>query len=81
MLRSLYALFESLERHKTVDPALREGVRGLLETWGRIVESEEGVAVLWACVENPGSDWAIDIAGEMSIVERYGSSSSSCILP
>lgn len=63
-----------------MDPALREGVRGLLATWGRIVESEEGVAVLWACVENTGSDWAIDISGEMSVMERYDSSSSSHIL-
>lgn len=79
VLPSLYALLESLEHNKTVDPTLREGVRGLLATWGRIVEAEEGVALLWACVENPGMDWAIDAAGELSIIERCVPSSSSSI--
>ena len=67
---SLYSLLSTLERTKTADPALREAVRGLLVTWGRIIEAQEGVAILWACVEDQGGQWSVDIAGELKKVER-----------
>ena len=67
---SLYALLSTLQRVKTADPALRESVRGLLFSWGRVVPAEEAVAILWACVDGQGGDWTVDLAGSVSRVEK-----------
>ena len=68
---SLYALLGTLAHVKTADPTLRESVRGLLVTWGRVVPTEEVVAILWACVDGQGGEWAIDIARGVKRVEKY----------
>ncbi|THH18393.1 hypothetical protein EW146_g2595 [Bondarzewia mesenterica] len=67
---ALYSLLSILEQTKTADPALKEVVRGLLTTWGRIVEAQEVVAILSACIEDKGGDWTVDVAGELKRVER-----------
>jgi hypothetical protein len=71
IVTSLYALLETLAHVKTADPTLRELVRGLLVAWGRVVSTDEAVAILWACVEGQGGEWAIDIAGGVRCVEKY----------
>ncbi|KAI9509135.1 hypothetical protein F5148DRAFT_1348955 [Russula earlei] len=60
---SLYVLLGALARVKATDPALRESVRGLLLTWGRVVPVDEAVAILWTCIDGQGGDWTVDIAG------------------
>lgn len=67
---SLYALLGTLARTKTADPILRESVRGLLLAWGRVVPVEEAVAILWACLDGQGGDWAVDISGNVRRVEK-----------
>jgi hypothetical protein len=67
---SLFALLGALERLKTTDPTLRESVRGLLLAWGRVVPVEEAVAILWACLDGQGGDWAVDISGGVRRVEK-----------
>jgi len=67
---SLYALLGALALLKTSDPALRESVRGLLLTWGRVVPVDEAVAILWACIEGQGGDWTVDIAGNVRRAEK-----------
>ena len=67
---SLYALLGTLARVKTADPTLRESVRGLLLTWGRVVPVEEAVAILWACIDGQGGDWTVDISGSVRRVEK-----------
>jgi hypothetical protein len=71
IVTSLYALLGTLAHVKTADPTLRESVRGLLVAWGRVVPKDEAVAILWACVDGQGGEWAIDIAGGVRRVERY----------
>jgi hypothetical protein len=71
IVTSLYALFDSLAHLKTADPTLRESVRGLLVTWGRVVLADEAIAILWACIDGQGGEWVIDIAGSARRVEKY----------
>ncbi len=70
VVTSLYALLGFLARVKVVDPTLRESVRGLLVSWGRLVPTDEAVAILWACVDGQGGEWSIDIAGGVRRVEK-----------
>jgi hypothetical protein len=70
IVTSLYALLGALARRKTADPTLRESVRGLLVTWGRLVSTDEAVAILWACIDGQGGEWVIDIAGRVKRVEK-----------
>lgn len=67
---SLYALLGTLARVKTSDPTLRESVRGLLLTWGRVVPVEEAVAILWAYIDGQGGDWTVDTSGSVRRVEK-----------
>jgi hypothetical protein len=67
---SLFALLGTLARVKTTDPTLRESVRGLLLSWGRVVPVEEAVAILWACLDGQGGDWAVDVSGDVRRVEK-----------
>lgn len=70
IVTSLYALLGTLAHVKTADPTLRESVRGLLVAWGRVVPTDEAVAILWACVDGQGGEWAIDIAGGVRRAEK-----------
>jgi hypothetical protein len=66
---SLFTLLGTLTRVKTTDPTLKESVRGLLLAWGRVVPLEEAVAILWACLDGQGGDWAVDVSGNVRRVE------------
>jgi hypothetical protein len=55
----LYTLMDHLHQIKTADPILKESLRGLLGTWGRVVESQEAVEILWAIIEGDGGDWEL----------------------
>jgi hypothetical protein len=66
----LYAALFCLDETKTSDPQMKENVRNILTTWGRLVGSEEAVSVLWTIVEDEGGEWQIDGEGEMWISAR-----------
>jgi len=67
---SLNALLGTLLNVKTADPTLRESVRGLLFSWGRVVPADEAVAVLWACIDGEGGYWTVDLTGNVKCVEK-----------
>ncbi|VDC05160.1 unnamed protein product [Peniophora sp. CBMAI 1063] len=65
IIPALYAILGAMEKLKAGDPALKEGVRGILLTWGRVVEQDGAVALLWSCVEDRGGYWEADVAGNI----------------
>jgi hypothetical protein len=67
---SLYVLLSTLLNVKIADPTLRESVRGLLFSWGRVVPADEAVAVLWACIDGEGGYWTVDLTGNVKRVEK-----------
>ncbi|KAL7282291.1 hypothetical protein ACG7TL_003761 [Trametes sanguinea] len=67
---SLYSMYACLEQAKVADPVLRETVRGFLSTWGRLVNSEEAISTIWRIIDGQGSDWRVDVAGEISRVDN-----------
>lgn len=68
---SLYTLYSYLESNKTSDPAVKEIVKGLLETWARVAASEEVVEGCWSIIDGKGGYWTADIAGELRRTDRY----------
>ncbi|KAI0677089.1 hypothetical protein C8Q78DRAFT_959916 [Trametes maxima] len=62
---SLYTLHACLEQARTSDPLLRETIKGFLSTWGRLVNGEEIIQTMWNVIEGEGSDWRVDVAGEI----------------
>ncbi|KAI9069217.1 hypothetical protein FKP32DRAFT_1682994 [Trametes sanguinea] len=66
---SLYSMYACLDQAKVADPVLRETVSGFLSTWGRLVNSEEAIATIWHIINGQGSNWRVDIAGEISRVD------------
>jgi hypothetical protein len=70
LVPSLYAILSALDCMKVSNPTTKEGVRGMLLTWGRVVGVDEAVAVLWACVSDQGGAWTADIAGNIRRAEK-----------
>ncbi|EIW76151.1 hypothetical protein CONPUDRAFT_110885 [Coniophora puteana RWD-64-598 SS2] len=66
---ALYALLSHLERVRASDALLKPSVRGLLMTWGRVIEAKEAVDTLWSIIQGEGIHWSVDIAGEIRRVE------------
>ncbi|KAF8890687.1 armadillo-type protein [Infundibulicybe gibba] len=70
---ALYSLLHHMYTVKTADPTLKESLRGILVTWGRIVGAPEGLEILWSMMnsskESPTA-WKIDIGGEISRLEK-----------
>ncbi|EPQ59213.1 hypothetical protein GLOTRDRAFT_70452 [Gloeophyllum trabeum ATCC 11539] len=70
IISSLYAILECLESKKTSDPGLKEAVRNLLRTWGRVISATEGLETLWSIVSGDGGYWQVDLSGEIVRIER-----------
>jgi hypothetical protein len=66
----LFTLWSRLERAKTSDPALKESVKGLLSTWGRVVGMQDAVDRLWGIVCGEGGEWDVDAASGIHKAER-----------
>ncbi|KAH7916099.1 hypothetical protein BJ138DRAFT_1122026 [Hygrophoropsis aurantiaca] len=66
----LYAVLHHMDTTKASDPVMKESVKGLLATWGRVVEQTEGIAVLWVILQNDRIEWEISVAGDMERVSR-----------
>ncbi|KAF8639852.1 hypothetical protein AX17_001107 [Amanita inopinata Kibby_2008] len=61
----LYSLLYYLESVKTSDPSLRESVRGLLITWGKIVDRAEGITYIWNIHQVDPILWDVDSDGNV----------------
>ena len=70
ILPALYNALFCLDDKKTSDPRAKESLRGVLETWGRIVTFDEAVSGLWSIINNEGGEWEVNIAGELMRVGR-----------
>lgn len=57
----LYSLLYYLDNIKTADPTLREDICSTLTTWGKLVSSDEGVAIIWYLVEGGKPEWKMDL--------------------
>lgn len=66
----LYSLLHHLDKIKTSDPGLRESLNSLLITWGKIVESSEGLDCLWSIYQAEEIYWKVGIAGDVRRVHR-----------
>ncbi|SJL02270.1 uncharacterized protein ARMOST_05596 [Armillaria ostoyae] len=83
VISSLYSLLEHLEHVRTSDPTTRETVRSMLETWGRVVEKDEGTRIIWNIVRNEGSDtgWKVDLEGRIYQVDKEKKSGLAVFTP
>lgn len=70
IVSALYSLLAHMDRMKTSDPVLKESLRSLLGTWGRVSVSQECVEALWDVIDGGGGEWKILIDGEIERVER-----------
>ncbi|KZT24535.1 ARM repeat-containing protein [Neolentinus lepideus HHB14362 ss-1] len=80
IIPSLYAILECLEAKKTSNPELREAIRSLLRTWGRVVTTAEARDVVWSVVSDEGGYWKVDIAEEITRTEKPDETSSLSLL-
>jgi len=63
---ALYSLFHHMEKVKTSNPSLKESLRGLLVTWGKIVSQQEGFDILWHIIMSSERVWQVDAEGHIS---------------
>lgn len=63
----LYSLLYHMDRSKLSDPILKESLRSILVTWGKICSAPEGVDVVWRVVDGEGgeSHWQVDADGQI----------------
>lgn len=64
----LYALLYYLDKTRTSDPVLRDLVKALLATWGRVVECQEGTEQFSSIFQGQRISWQTDDTGEVSRV-------------
>lgn len=66
IIANLYALSYDMARNKLTDPQVKEYVSGLLLSWGKIVDREEGSDILWSIIENGKDyDWKCGLDGKI----------------
>lgn len=68
ILPSLYALLYHLDKTQTADPVLKESVKAMLMTWGKVVEAQEGIETLWSILQNQRILWQADLVGELVLI-------------
>jgi len=68
ILPSLYALMYYFDKTRASDPVLRDSVKTLLMTWGRIVECHEGVEKLWLVLHGGRITWKVSESDEIVCV-------------
>jgi hypothetical protein len=66
---ALYSLLAHMDSIKTSDPVLKESLRSLLRTWGRLSGLQEGIEALWDVVDGGGGEWENLIDGEIKRIE------------
>jgi hypothetical protein len=70
LVTSLYSLLLHLDKIKTSDPELKENLRNILLTWGRITTTIDGVHLLWKIITGDRGFWKITVAGDIMRIER-----------
>ena len=65
VVAALYALIFHLDTTKASDPILKESVKGLLATWGHVVEMQDGVSTLWSVIRSERIYWEVDFSGNV----------------
>ncbi|KAJ7744466.1 hypothetical protein DFH07DRAFT_963690 [Mycena maculata] len=70
IVSALYSLLYHLDQTKMSDPSLKETLRGLLGTWGRVVGTTEALAILWSVIDGERGEWRVDLEGEITRVEK-----------
>ncbi|PPQ63880.1 hypothetical protein CVT24_009506 [Panaeolus cyanescens] len=82
IIPSLYLLSTDLASIKAADPHLKESVRGLIRTWGKIVDDDEVVRVLWDIVEG-GRDtyWKVGLEGIVRVKGTREGETPSLVIP
>ncbi|KAJ7095353.1 hypothetical protein B0H15DRAFT_775607 [Mycena belliarum] len=80
IVSTLYSLLLYLDRVKTSDPSLKEMLRGLLGTWGRVVGATEALAVLWSVIDGQGGEWQVDLEGQITRLEKSEKPTSLALL-
>lgn len=67
---ALYSILAEVEKIKTADPELKESLKGMLRTWGRVSSREEGVETLLSIVDGEGGNWLVGIGGDIRRVKQ-----------
>lgn len=67
---ALYSLLHHIDRIRTSDPSLKESLRGLLITWGKIVTADEGINILWSVLVGEGGNWEVDLEGNIKRLKK-----------
>lgn len=67
---TLYSLLHHMDKVKTSDPNLKESLRGLLVTWGKIVGTSEGIITLWSILDSDEGLWKLDSEGQIHKSEK-----------
>ncbi|KAF7301652.1 RTP1-C1 domain-containing protein [Mycena indigotica] len=70
IMSSLYSLLYTFDTTRTADPSIKEAVRGLLATWGRVIATEEALAILWSITAGEGGYWRIELDGKICHLEK-----------
>ncbi|KAK2466187.1 hypothetical protein APHAL10511_001829 [Amanita phalloides] len=76
IISELYSLLYHFDNIKTSDPELRESLRGLLMTWGKIVEKSEGLDRFWSIFQADEIHWNVDINGDIQRTDKSHKPSS-----
>ncbi|KAJ6613487.1 hypothetical protein B0H10DRAFT_1805501 [Mycena sp. CBHHK59/15] len=71
IISALYGLLYHLDRVKTSDPSLKEMLRGLLGTWGRVIGVAEALVVLTSVIDGQGVYWRVDLDGQITRLEDF----------
>ncbi|PFH46324.1 hypothetical protein AMATHDRAFT_155621 [Amanita thiersii Skay4041] len=66
----LYSLLYFLEKTKTSDPGIKESLRWTLISWGKIVDTTEGVCAFWCIKSESQAFWGIDSENNLQRLKR-----------
>ncbi|KAK7061701.1 RTP1-C1 domain-containing protein [Favolaschia claudopus] len=80
VVAALYSLLYHLDQVKTSDPGLKEMLRGLLGTWGRVVSTTETIAIIWSIVDGQGGGWQVNLEGQITRLESSEKPASLSLL-
>ncbi|KAF9462618.1 hypothetical protein BDZ94DRAFT_1366131 [Collybia nuda] len=76
----LYSVLYNMDQAKTSDPNLKESLRGILITWGKIVDKSEGCVSLWSILGSGEALWKLDLDGQIRKYERSEKSSGLTLI-
>jgi hypothetical protein len=71
IIKPLYSIHYALTENRTADPVLRDSAYGLLSTWGRLVDADSCLAILWDIINDYDNRWILDLTGRLSQSPRY----------